>query len=213
MKRLITTTLKLPLLAMIALTSILTLSIQFTDTTWDPIKSIQVLQNKHRRDEAIDLLEFAKENHLCPAEELELIEDDLSSGFTERMKAVIIDGVIKGQVYDTPSGIGAMAADLCLFGDIRDITLQTWNALFHRNDFDGVTATLSGAGIALSAAPMFDVVSAAQKSTVKYVTRMPDINKGMLKRFLSGKVSKEQSAEIYNLLKKTDGVSREQLHV
>ncbi len=210
--RLLTITIKLPILAIITLTSFLALSVQFTNTTWDPIKSIQELKTQHRRDEALDLLQFAKENHLCPTEELKPIEKDLSYGFTEKLKATVIDGIIKGEVYDTSSGIGAMAADLCLFGDIRDITIQTWNAIFHRDDFNGVTATLSGIGIAFSAMPMFGILSAAEKSTVKYVAKIPDINKGMLKRFLTGKVSKRESAEIYNLLKKTDGVSQEQLH-
>ena len=189
MTKLISIIIKLPLLTLIALSSFLALSTHFRDNPWDPIKTIQALQQQHRRDEALVLVQLLKDNNIRPKEELDIIEQGFSYGFTEKMKAAIVDGAIKGQVYDTPSGIGAMVADLCLFGNIRDITIQAWNVMFHRDDFDGLNAALAGTGIALSAAPMFDMLSAVQKSTVKYVARMPDINKGMLKRFLTGKVS------------------------
>jgi hypothetical protein len=46
--------------------------------------------------------------------------------------------LIKGQVNDTYSGFGAMAADFCLFGDIWDLSVQTWNLLFDKDPLDGV---------------------------------------------------------------------------
>ncbi len=173
---------------------------------WDPIKEIQRLMHLHRRDEAIDLVRFLRNSRLHDDDELTRIEEDVAYGHLEKAKAFILDGAIKGQVSDTYSGIGAMAADCCLFGDIRDITIQTWNTFFDKDEFNGVIATLAGAGIALSTVPMFDVINAFAKNTAKYIKRLPAfMNQGMLKTFLSGRTTPEQCTVIYDLLKKTTG--------
>jgi hypothetical protein len=104
-----------------------------------------------------------------------------------------------------------MAADFCLFGDIRDVTLQTWNLLFDQKGFNGVIAVFSAAGIAFTTVPLFDGIYAMNKNTAKYVARLPAcMNKGTLRSFLSGCATPEQSSAIYDLLKKTDGRSPEQ---
>ena len=98
-----------------------------------------------------------------------------------------------------------MAADCSLFGDLRDITKETWNLIFDQDDFNGVIAVLSGAGIAFSTVPLFDGLYAMNKNTAKYVARLPAcMNKGMLRSFLSGRTTQKESSAIYDLLKKTD---------
>ena len=205
MKKFFTKSLKVSALAIIVASSFLALVAQYGDNHWDPIREIQQLKNEHRRDDAIDLVNFLKENKTYNVDELSSIEKEVGYSPLERVKEFVWDGAIKGNVNDTFSGIGALAADFCLYGDIRDIAKQTWNLLFDQKNFDGVVGVLSGAGIALSAMPMFDGLYAMNKSTAKYVSKLPvSMNKGMLRSFLSGRTSPEQSSAIFELLKKTD---------
>ena len=98
-----------------------------------------------------------------------------------------------------------MAADCSLFGDIRDITKETWNLIFDQDDFNGVIAVLSVVGIAFSTVPLVDGLYAMNKNTAKYVARLPAcMNKGILRSFLSGRTTQKESSAIYDLLKKTD---------
>lgn len=210
MKKICITSLKLTALVLIALSSFLALVAQYGDNQWDPIREIQQLKNQHRRDDAIDLVQFLKENHIYTWDELSKLEEDVIYGPLEMAKSVVWDGAIKGQVNDTYSGIGAQTADFCLYSDIRDVTIQTWNLLFDQKDFDGVVGVLSGAGIAFSTIPLFDGMYALNKNTAKYISRIPAcMNQGMLRSFLSGHTSQQQSSAILDLLKKTDGPSPE----
>jgi len=200
------TTIKVTALAMIVVSSFLALVANYGDNQWDPIREIQQMKNQHRRDDAIDLVNFLTENHTFNSDELSKLEKEVAYSPLERAKAFVWDGVIKGNVNDTYSGIGSLASDFCLYGDIRDLTKQTWNLLFDQNNFDGVVGVLSGAGIALSTMPMFDGLYAMNKSTAKYVSRLPtNMNQGMLKSFLSGHTTQKESSAIYDLLKKTNG--------
>ena len=206
MKTFCITSLKVTALAIIVASSFLALVAQYGNNQWDPIREIIQLKNQHRRDDAIDLVNFLKENKTYNTDELSSIEKEVGYSPLEGIKEFVWEGAIKGNVNDTYSGIGALASDFCLYGDIRDITKQTWNLLFDQKNFDGVVGVLSGAGITLSAMPMFDGLYAMNKSTAKYVSKLPSgMNKGMLRSFLSGRTSPEQSSAIYELLKKTDG--------
>jgi hypothetical protein len=211
LKKICITSFKVTALAIIIIVSILVLVVQYGGNKWDPVKEIQQLKDQHRRDDAIDLVAFLKDNHTYANDELANLERDVAYGPLDKAKSMLWEGAILGQVNDTFSGIGAMAADFCLFGDIRDVTLQTWNLLFDQKGFNGVIAIFSAAGIAFSTVPLFDLIYAMNKNTAKYVTRLPAcINKGMLRSFLSGRATPEQSSAIYELLKKTDGRSPEQ---
>jgi hypothetical protein len=166
--------------------SFLALVAQYGDNQWDPIREIQQSKNQHRRDDAIDLVNFLKETHIHGNYDLRKIEKEVAYSPLERTNAFVWDGAIKGNVNDTYSGIGALTADFCVYGDIRDITKQTWNLLFDQDNFDGVVGVLSGAGIALSTMPMSDGLSAMNKSTAKYISSLPTcMNRGMLRSFLT----------------------------
>jgi hypothetical protein len=103
--------------------------------------------------------------------------------------------------------MGAISADLCVFGDIRDLGIQGWKYLTGGQDFDGFVTILSAAGIGLSSTPFLDGTNALVKNILKYLKKVPDsINKGLLKKFLSGKISPKKCKKIWTLLKKTNGV-------
>jgi hypothetical protein len=101
--------------------------------------------------------------------------------------------------------MGTISADLCVVGDIRDLGIQGWKYLTGGQDFDGFVTILSAAGICLSITPFLDGTNALTKSILKYLKKVPaSINKGLLKKFLSGKVSPANFKKIWSLLKKNN---------
>jgi hypothetical protein len=149
---------------------------------------------------------FFKENEIADQGKFDQIEKALEYTAAEKIKSFVWNGAIRGQVYDSYSGIGAISADLCVFGDIRDLGIQCWKYLTGGQDFDGFVTILSAAGIGLSTTPFLDGTNALVKNTLKYLKKVPDsINKGLLKKFISGKVSPANCKKIWELLKKTTG--------
>jgi hypothetical protein len=175
---------------------------QLTGSQFDPIKAIQNLQSQNRRDEALDLVQFYEENKTVDTEEL---KGDLEYTSFEKLKS-FTRGAIKGEIKDTYSGIGAISSDLTLYGDIRDLGIQTFRYLKDEKT-DAVVAVLSGIGIILSAKPFLDIMASYAKNTVKYLRNVSGIssNNGILKKVLKGDLSLKESKLVFNLLKKTNG--------
>jgi hypothetical protein len=184
----------------------LALFIHYKGDSFDPVKETQSLIQQNQRDEALDMAEFFKENDPGNAKKMKELEEDLEYGFREKFQSFTWDGVIKGEVHDSYSGMGAVSSDLCLLGDLRDLCIQSWNYLFDRPDFDQVVMGLSVAGIGFSSAPFVNGSSSVAKSMVKYFKRMPKAAKSpLLKQFVSGKLSPNESEKVWQLLKKTGG--------
>ena len=134
------------------------------------------------------------------------IKDDLQYTNAEKIKSIAWDGFLKGRVYDSYSGIGALSSDLCIYGDVRDMGIQGWKHLTKSDDADAFIAILSAAGIGLSTTAFVNGCNALAKGTIKYLKHIPEsINTGLLKKFLSGKMSPAECEKIWRLLKKTNG--------
>jgi hypothetical protein len=178
---------------------------QSTGSQFDPIKEIQKLQSQNRRDEALDLVQFYEENKTINPQKLEELKGDLEYTPVEKFKS-IANGAITGRVYDTFSGIGAIVSDFFVWGDIRDLSIQSWRFLKDEKT-DVIVAVLSGVGIFLSAKPFADVIASYAKNTFKYLKRISSFsgNNSILKKVLKGKLSLEESKLVFNLLKKTHG--------
>jgi hypothetical protein len=102
--------------------------------------------------------------------------------------------------------MGAISADLCLIGDVRDIGIQGWKYITNSDDFDKLIMILSAAGIGLSTTSFINGTNALAKSTLKYLKQVPPcLNKGTLKLFLSGKLSYHHAEKLWDLFKKTVG--------
>ena len=200
------TCLKYVVLITIIISSSFTLFLNYTGSSFDPIREIQSLRNQNRRDDALDLAEFYENNQAHNQGEFSALKNDLEFTVAERIKSLTWDGFIKGQVNDSYSGIGAIASDLCLYGDVRDLGIQGWKRLTRADDFDGMVAVLSAAGIGLSTTAFINGSNAMAKCTFKYLKNIPaSINQGLLKSFISGKVSPTDCEKIWHLLKKTNG--------
>lgn len=151
---------------LLIITSGTALYFQLTGSKFDPIKEIQKLQSQHRRDEALDLVQFYEENKTIDPQKLKELKADLEYTAFEKFKS-IADGAFTGRVYDTYSGIGAVSSDFILWGDIRDLSIQSWK-YFNDEETDSIVAALSGAGILFSTAPYFDGLASYAKNAVKY---------------------------------------------
>jgi hypothetical protein len=180
---------------------------QLTESSYDPIKAIQKLQSQNRRDEALDLVQFYEENETVDHQKLEELKGDLEYTSFEKIKS-FTRGAIKGEIKDTYSGVGAISSDLTLYGDIRDLGIQTFRYLKDEKT-DAVVAALSGIGIILSAKPFLDIMASYAKNTVKYLRNVSGISSqsGIIKKVLKGKLSLKESNLVFNLLKKTHSVS------
>jgi len=209
LKKLVRTTIRLTVSLVTLATLSLTLYIQHQALNYDPIRSIIELKDQHRRDEAFDLASFFKESQPDNPEYAKL-EKELDYSLLEKLKTGIWNGMIKGEVFDTPSGLGAISADLTLFGDVRDLIIQGWKFITGDPDLNKATALLSGAGVALTFMPCIDGCGALIKNSIKYVNRFPSLlEKGILKEFVSGRLAPVEYTKIWDLLKKTNGPSRE----
>jgi hypothetical protein len=173
---------------------------------FDPVKEIQRLKSENRRDDALDMVKFFNENEQANTDEINSLEMDLEYSTAEKIKSLVWDGSFKGEVNDTYSGLGATFSDLILFGDVRDLAIQSWKYLSNDSDYNKTVMLLSGAGIGLSSTTFINGTDSLAKNTVKYVERFPGLaEKGVMKKFLSGKVSPKESEKLYDLLKKTNG--------
>jgi hypothetical protein len=189
----------------IMMSSGLALYIQQKGSEFDPVKKIYELKDQNRRDDALDLVEYVKENQPDNIEEVKRIEEDLKYTSSEKAGS-FIKGAVKGEVYDTFSGLGAVSSDLCVYGDIRDLGIHSWRFLRSDENFDLTVMVLSGIGVILSTKPFIHGIDSLAKNTVKYLKRISSIStQGVLKKFLSGMVSIKDSKKIWNLLKKTNG--------
>jgi hypothetical protein len=180
----------------------ITLCYQVTGSTFDPIKKVKDLQSQNRRDEALDLVQFYEENKTIEPEKIEELKADLEYSIAEKFKAIAM-GAITGKVWDTFSGIGAIVSDFFVFGDVRDLGIQTWK-FFTNKKTDSIVAVLSGVGIFLSVQPYADVSVSFAKNSVKYLRRISSFagNNSILKKVFKGKLSFKESKMVFQLLKK-----------
>lgn len=203
MKKHLFNLLKILLIAILVISSGAALFYQLTESSYDPIKAIQELQSQNKRDEALDLVQFFKENKTINPQELEPIEKTLEYTSFEKAKS-FADGAITGRVYDTFSGIGAISSDLCVYGDIRDLGIQSWKYLRNQEP-DAIVAVLSGVGILLSTKPFLDILASFSKNSVKFIREASKVGMEgtILKKILDGTLSLKESELVYEVLKKT----------
>jgi len=195
---------KIGALIFVILSSALALYIHYQGEYFDPVREIQRLRQENRRDEALDMARLFSKSQEGDKERIKELEGDLEYTTFEKVKAFAWDGVIKGEVYNSYSGTGAIGTDLFVVGDIRDLGIQSWKYLTNKEDFDRLVMILSAAGVGLSSTPFMNGCDSLAKNIIKYLKKVPGYtNRGVLKRFLSGKIPKGCYEKIWNLLKKT----------
>ena len=210
MKKFCKRCLKFGLLLGLIFSTAFALYIHYKGAGFDPIREIQRMKKDNLRDDALDMTRLFQESKDADASEISELARELEYSTSEKIKSFTWNGVVKGEVYDSYSGFGAISSDMCIVGDLRDIGIQTFKYMTHDPEFDRLIAVLSVAGIGLSSTPYFNGTNALAKSTLKYLKKMPaSFEKGVLKKFLSGKLSPRECEKVWNLLKKTNGLSLE----
>ena len=119
MKTILYRFIKAGVLIFIILSSGFALYVHHKGEGFDPIREIQRLKNENRRDDALDMARFFRENQTGNIERIEELENDLNYSFLEKIKSFTWDGVIKGEVYESYSGMAAILSDMCIVGDLR----------------------------------------------------------------------------------------------
>jgi len=69
--------------------------------------------------------------------------------------------------------MGSVSGDLTLFGDLRDLLIQTWKRIWVEPDADNCVMGLSLAGVSFSTVPFINGSYAVAKSLAKYSQKMP----------------------------------------
>jgi hypothetical protein len=183
----------------------LALIIHYQGESFDPVEEIQLLISQERRDEARDMAEFFSNSHESTTE-ITRLTHKLEYTTLGKIKSFLWNGVIKGEVTDTYSGIGAVGSDMFVLGDMRDLGIESLHYIKDDPDFDLVLLGLSLSGLVLSASP-FVHAPAAVKAMAKYIKRFPHLaKKGIVKLALTGKLSAHDASKIWELLKKTSVV-------
>jgi hypothetical protein len=198
---------KVVIVVFIVLSSGLASYIHWEAAGFDPIKEIQSLRNQGLRDDALEVVNFLKQRMLGKYPEIiSNLKEELNYGFLEKVKSAAWNGALKGEVYDTYSGLGSISADLTLFGDLRDLLIQTWKKIWRDPDADNWVMGLSIAGISFSAVPFINGSYAVAKSLAKYSQTLPAMpHNPVLKQFLSGNLKPGDSEKIWHLFKETGG--------
>jgi hypothetical protein len=205
--KIIGTFIKTALLIAIIISSMLALVIHYQGKSFDPVREIELLISQERRDEARDIAEFFSNSKDSTAA-IKTLQNKLEYTTPGKIKSFLWDGVIKGEVVDTYSGIGAVGSDMVVLGDMRDLGMEAWNYITDDPDFDLVVLGLSLSGLVLSASP-FVHAPAVVKAMAKYIKRFPHLaKKGIVRLLASGKLSVHECSKIWELLKKTPVVSR-----
>ena len=201
MKQRLWRSIKIAIIVFIVLSSGLASYIHWEAVGFDPIREIQRLRNQGLRHEALELVNFMKGR--VPGKDPEIIshlKDELDYGFLEKVKSAAWNGALKGEVYDTYSGLGSVSADLTLFGDLRDLLIQTWKKIWRDPDADNWVMGLSLAGISFSTFPFINGSYAVAKSLAKYSQTVPAASHNpVLKQFLAGNLKPGDSEKIWRL--------------
>ena len=199
------------LMMVVVITSAAALNIKTNAESSDLIKETKKFYSENRRDDALVLVKIFKNSEENVQGELTEIEKQLEYGNFEKIKSAIWNGVTKGEVYDHYSGLGAITADMCLWGEIRDLVIEGYKIIYVDSNHEKQMVIISGAGVSSFCYPMINGANVLAKNTGKYlntVSRPP--SGGLLRQFVSGDLSPIEGQKIWELFKKTTGRSPEQ---
>jgi hypothetical protein len=182
---------RIALVVFIFISSALALYLEYYED-FDPVQMAIELKNDNKRDQALDVIEFSKENNIGDQKALEDLHKKYQYSMKEKAGDLFWHGAVKGNVFNTYSGIGCIGADLAIIGDIRDLVKQGYYYSTGK-DVDWVVAALSAIGLgttvaeATGAGTAVDAGVSVVKTTVKYVTKIfKKIPDSMLKTAITG---------------------------
>jgi hypothetical protein len=171
----------------------------------DLVQNIKQLQTKNRRDDALVLVQTFNDITDIQNNELAKLRDQLEYSSAEKFKSVLWNGMMKGEVYDHYSGLGAVSSEMCMWSDIRDLAIKGYS--FMDNHFGNPNPIIHPGMVSLAFCyPIIDGPAVLSKATVKYLDRLPKPpNTGLVRQFVSGDLEPINEEKIWQLFKKTPG--------
>ncbi len=178
---------------------------------FDPVAAANKYLKAGERDRALDTVEFGLENGLGDQEELKQIQGRQAYTTAEKLRDVFWTGAVKGRVENLYSGLGALAADLLIIGDIRDLTIQAINKK-KGEEVDGVVTALAAIGVGTSLTGVTGVGAVADaglslvKNGAKYLKKFGGLAKhSILRAADAGKqLSKVEWERIWKIFRHSD---------
>ena len=210
MKKITKKALKVIILLFIFLSSALALYLNYIGE-FDPVEMAVALKNENKRDQALEVIKFGLENKVGDQKALKDLQEEYEYGFIEKSKDLFWHGATKGDVFNLYSGIGCIAADLCIIGDVRDLTKEGYHLLAGKK-IDYVVAALSGIGVGTTVLEttgggvIVDAGVSVVKNVFKYATKVfRKIPDSLLKAIVAGKkVDSAAYKKIWVLFKETN---------
>ncbi len=194
------------LMVIVVITSASAIFIKIQGDSFDLIKAAKQLYSENRRDDALVLVMTFKGITESSNDELVKMEKQLEYGTVEKFMSALWNGVTKGEVYDHYSGLGATIADMCLWGEVRDLGIQVRKYINGQTSHDNQEMMLSEAAIGFTCYPMIDGTSSLAKNTKKYLkSSSKSPSGGLLRQFVSGDLPPKERQKIWELFKKTTG--------
>jgi hypothetical protein len=194
------------LVVIVVITSAAALNIRTNSESFDLIKGTKKLYSENRRDDALVLVKTFKNSAENVQGELTKIEKQLEYDTIEKFKSALWNGVTNGEVYDHYSGLGAMIADMYLWGYIRDFAIEGYEFIVRNSINENAMMLLSDTGVSSFCYPMIDGASVLAKNMEKYLKSSSNPpSGGLLRQYVSGDLSPIESHKIWLLLKKTTG--------
>ena len=194
------------LMMFVALSFAFTFVLKTQSHSVDLVKLIKKLDSENRRDDALVLIKAFKGKTERDNNELAKIEKQLEYDTIEKFKSALWNGTTKGEVYDHYSGLGALIADMCLWGYIRDLAIEGYDFITRDSSNENAMMLLSGTGVSSFCYPIIDGASVLAKNMEKYLkSSFNTPSGGLLRQYVSGDLSPTESQKIWLLFKKTTG--------
>jgi hypothetical protein len=208
LKNSVLTVTSITLIVFATLTTVTAVIIKSHENSIDLVQKIKQLQKENRRDDALVLARTFKDSNTIQRVELAKLHDQLEYSTAEKFKSALWDGMMKGEMYDHYSGLGAVTSEMCLWSDIRDLAIKRYSFM---NRHLGDTTALFPTPSMVSPAFCYPIINGPailSKTTIKYLGRLPKPpNTGLVRQFVSGDSGPINEQKIWQLFKKTTGQS------
>ena len=184
------------LAVLLIISSTLAVYIKYKGADFDIVAEIQQRKQDNLKEEGFDLATAFDKQELAKTFEYSTMQ---------KIKSFSWNGAVKGEVYDSFSAIGAILSDLCVYGDIRDVAVNAWRYSFDSAKFDLPVLMLSSINLILVGVPFTGQIDSLAKNTIKYMGSVPaSMKRGVIKSFVAGETSIQDSKKIWDILKKTN---------
>ncbi len=178
---------------------------------FDPVATANKFINAGERDRALGAIRFGLENNLGDQEELRQTRGRHVYTTAEKVRDIFWTGAVLGRVENTYSGLGTLAADLLIIGDVRDLTIQAVRKI-KGEEVDRIVTALAAIGVGTSvsgvtgAGALVDAALSLIKSGAKYLSKFGGLARHSLLRAANAgkRLARAELGRIWMIFKHSD---------